>query len=218
MIEETETSHRPKSALPWIFALLALLMLAAAVYLFLENKSLWIKISQNETERNQSKQREQKLQQQLAEQKSSEAQIKEELARVQKDLKRAERQLFIHQKEAKEEEVPKDVKITPLKLSPHTRGMGQTQLLSLSKEIDYVSVTLQLESSDFSSYQITLTDPRTGKNLWKSSILKPVERTIQFGIPAKVLSDEEYVFELSGVSEDGTAQVISGYPFRIIIE
>lgn len=217
MTEEIVHQNPRKSALQWIFALVALLMLIAASYLFLENKAQQNKIVQIERERSQLKQREQNLQQQLANEKSAEEQLKDELARTQKDLKRAERQLTIYQKEAKKEDVPRDVKIIPLNLSSQTRA-GNIHLLSLSKEVDYVAITLQLESNDFSEYQISLKDPNTGKVLWKSSILKPHERTIQFGLPAKVLNDEEYVLELAGIAEDGTPQVITGYPFRVIIE
>jgi hypothetical protein len=214
---ETTDKQSGKSFLVWLLTIVLLAALAAAGYLLHLNSAMEDRITQTYKERDLLEKREQELQQEVSNLKNVETKTKEELSTTREKLLRLQRQ--IREQELGKEVQPPDVKIVPLNLVPHTRASGRMQLLSISPEIDYVAFTLQLEGPDFKEYQVALKAQDQEKILWQSGNLKPVGKTIQFGMPGKiVLEEQNYIFELSGISEDKTTQVISGFPFRVVME
>jgi hypothetical protein len=204
------------SAFQWALAAALLVMLAAAGYLLREYLAQRGRIAQLEQERDLLERSEQELQQQLSNQKSAEAQSSKELSTVREKLLRAQKQLAAQGQTDTHEIDQRDVKIIGLNLSAQTRA-GKIELLSLPANADFVSVTLQLENTGYSEYQIALKDLDADKTIWQSGKLMPVGKTIQFGMPAKLLKEENYIFELSGISDD-VPEVISGYPFRTVMQ
>ena len=213
-MDETTNKQSRGSALQWALAAALLVMLVAAGYLLREQMVMHDRIAQLQKERDLLERREQQLQQQVSNQESAEAETKKELSDVRQKLTRAQRQLASQQRP---QEDPGDVKIVELSLSPQTRASGKVQLLPLPPEVDYVAVTLQLENTGFSEYQVALKDLDADKSLWQSSKLTPVGKTVQFGMPAKFVEEENYIFELSGFTDD-VPEVISGYPFKVVVQ
>jgi len=214
---ETTDKQSGSSLLVWLLIVVLLIVLAAAGYLLRLNSAMEDRIAQAYKERDLLEKREQELQQQVSTLKNEEIKTKEELSTTREKLLRLQRQL--REQALDKEAQPTGVKIVPLNLVPHTRASGRMQLLSISPEIDYVAFTLQLETTDFKEYQVALKAQDEEKILWQSGKLRPVGKTIQFGMPGKiVLEEQNYIFELSGISEDKTTQVISGFPFRVVME
>ena len=203
------------SALQWVLAAALLVMMVVAGYLLRENLVMRDRIAQLQKERDLLERREQELQQQASNLKSAADESSNELSDVRKKLLRAQKQLASQGQPGTQEIDQSDVKIIALNLLPQTRASGKVQLLPLPPEVDYVAVTLQLENTGSSEYQVTLKDLDADKTLWQSSKLKPVGKTIQFGMPTKLLEEENYIFELSGFTDD-VSEVISGYPFRVV--
>ncbi len=106
-------------------------------------------------------------------------------------------------------------------LAPSLRGANQLKTLPISKNTTDVAVGLQLESDDYSSYRVALTDESGGKNLWQSSALKTSgtgeNKILNIRFPSKFLKSQIYSLTISG-SKDGTTEIISNYSFRIVIK
>lgn len=211
---EITSSQSSASPFRWVFAAAVLVLLAAAGYLLRENMVMRNQLAQIQKERDHLQQREQDLQQKVSNQESVDAERRNELSRVREKLSQVQKQLA---SQASLEFDPRNVNIVALNLSAQTRNIGKTQILSLPAQVGYVAITLQLESTDFSEYQVALKDLDEGKTLWQSSKLAPIGKTIQFGMPVKMLKEENYIFELSGFSGANTSKVISGYPFRVVM-
>ncbi len=209
------TKHSIKQVFLWGLAAAVLAMLAVVGYLLRENLVMRDRIAQIQKEKDLGEKREQELQQEISSQKTADTKTKTELSRVREKLLRAQRQLALLNQTSKQP--PPAVKIVALNLTPQTRAFGKTQLLSLSPEADYVSVTLQLETLDFREYQVTLKILDEENAVWLSGKLKPVGKTVQFGMPAKLLEEGNYIFELSGLDDD-VPEIISGFPFRVVME
>lgn len=105
-------------------------------------------------------------------------------------------------------------------LAPSLRGANQLKTLPISKNTINVAVGLQLESDDYSSYRVALTDESGGKNLWQSNFLKTSgtseNKILNIRFPAKLFKSQIHLLTVSGV-RDGTMEIISNYSFRIVI-
>jgi hypothetical protein len=107
-----------------------------------------------------------------------------------------------------------------LVLLPQTRATGPIATLAMRPGTDRVAFNLQLESNDFSRYQVALKDPATSHIIWRSNSIaaKPAgrEATVSIIVPARVLKPQHYALELTGRGAARRAEVIGSYPFRIV--
>jgi len=115
---------------------------------------------------------------------------------------------------------------TPLKsviasfiLTPPVRGGNQIQSLSIPKETRGIVMRLQLEVDDYSAYRVVLVNQSSIK-LWRSGTLKSKgngeNKFLNVNFPAKLLKPQIYSLQVSGISADGTSEIISDYPFRVV--
>lgn len=115
---------------------------------------------------------------------------------------------------------PKPV-VATIFLAPVLRGANQLKTFSINKETTDVAVGLQLESDDYASYRIALTDESGSKKLWQSPNLKASvsgeNKTLNIRFPAKLLKSQIYSLAVSG-STDGAPEIISNYTFRVVIK
>lgn len=115
---------------------------------------------------------------------------------------------------------PPKINIASFILAPPLRGGNQIQEISVSSEIDYVAMVLQIESEDYKSYRVSLINRATGKNLWQSGAIKPKtsgeNKRLNIRFPAKLLQPQIYSLEVSGVSPNGAIENISDYSFRVV--
>jgi hypothetical protein len=192
----------PRLALQWGFAATALALLLMASYLLFENSRL----RKQTTEAQRSHEGlEQELQRQLSDRQAANAKMAKELDSLR------ESQLNLAQ-----------LKIFSALLLPPTRGAGQLPRVLIPRGSSLVVLLLTLESQDFPVYRVGLKDPATNQIVWRSANLEALpsggNKTVSISFPARLLKQQNYVVELSGVSPDGRAEFISGYPIRVVIE
>jgi hypothetical protein len=111
------------------------------------------------------------------------------------------------------------VSMTALVLSPQTRAIGPVPTVAVSRGADGVAFELQLESNDFSRYQVALSDPATNRIEWRSDPV-PVSSTgvapsISVIIPARGLKPHHYSLALVGL-DAGKSEVVGSYTFQVV--
>ncbi len=214
----SKSARRPLFALPrlglqWGFAAAALLMLVAGSYLIWANVRMRAQIAQTETERAAVDKRVQELERQLIEQRSSDAETEKELSLARERLAQLEQQLSAGQPGGE----VRELKIIAFNLAPQMRSVGQIATLDVPPGTDYVALTLALETDDFPAYQAALKNPATGRIIWRSGRLKTSgQRTVRASLPASLLSSQNYLVELSGISATGAADLVGSYSFRVV--
>jgi hypothetical protein len=176
-----------RSDFQWGFAAAAIIIFLLGGYLIYENLGLQNEVRQMQAEQQSFRQREQQLRKQIA------------------DLKN-------QPKSSKTNEV----KLLAFVLMPQTRGTNKIPLLNIPSGIDFIALTLKLEINEFAMYQATLKNAATDTMIWKSENLKADKKnSIQIQVPANLLQPQNFLIELSGISTDGNAEVISSYPFKV---
>lgn len=200
----------PRLALQWGFAAAALVFLVAGGYLAYENLRLRREMTQTQAERTTLEQREQELQRQLAAQRLADKETEQELARVRERLAQLE-------PKPQPSVQPRDQNIIAFNLSPPTRGGGPVPTLTLPEQVDSVALTLESEATGFASYQVALRIPATGQVVWQSGKLKADSKSrLRVNVPGNLLKPQNYGLELSGISENGIAERVGVYPFRVV--
>jgi len=207
----------PRLALQWGFAAAALVLLFVGAYLTVENLRLRGQMTQANAERATLEQRERELQQQLADQRSSDAETEKELARVRERLAELEQ---VASDEQRGNANQRDLKVIAFNLAPQTRGIGQIPTLAVPAGTDYVALTLQLETEAFAAFRAVLKNPATGQIVWQSGNLRSSakDRTLRVRLPASLLNAQNYVVELSGVSSGGVGEIVGSYSFRVVTQ
>lgn len=111
--------------------------------------------------------------------------------------------------------------IASLVLTPPLRGENKVQSLLITANTTKVLIQLQLETDDYKTYSISLLDP-SNKSILQSGKIKAKsvggKRYLSLNFPAKLLADGFYSLNISGISDDGTAEIFSNYPFRVVIK
>jgi anti-sigma factor RsiW len=195
----------PKLGLQWGFAVAAMVLLFAGRYLFIEN----LRLRQQATEvRNQQialNQRTQDLESQLREQRSANTGLQKELEGLRASLP--------------ESHTLKTIAV--LLLAP-MRGAGQIPTVSVPPGTEQVRIHLQLEPNDFRLYQVALKAPSTNRILWNATKLHPSSqgqnKVVSANVPARLLKQQNYVMELTGVPTQGNAELLTSYAFKVVLE
>jgi hypothetical protein len=194
----------PRLALHWGFAGGALAMMLAAGYLLLESARLRKQTTEAQGSRAALDQREQELRRQLNDQRAANAGMANELDKIRQSQ-------------------PKLGQLSTLAalLLPPTRGVGRIPTVSIPPGTGLVVLLLTLETDDFPAYRVGLKEPATNQIVWHSANLEAAtsggNKTVSISFPPRLLKQQNYVLELSGVSRNGRAEFISGYPIRIVI-
>jgi hypothetical protein len=104
-------------------------------------------------------------------------------------------------------------------LLPPTRGARGIPTVSVPRGTGLVVLLLALEADDFPTYRVALKDPAANQIVWHGANLEATpgagNKTVAVSFPARLLKQQNYVVELSGVSRN--AEFISGYPIRVVI-
>ena len=185
----------------WGFAAAAVALLLIAAFLFTDNLRLRRQVDQANSN---SSQHDQQLQQELDRQRAANAEIQGRLDHASsagQDLSR--------------------LKTISLLLPSPTRGVGPLQNVSVHPGTDLVVVLLTLESDDFPQYRVALKDPATQQEVWHSPDLSASSaaghKAVAASVPAKLLQQQHYLAELTGVRRNGATEPIGDYPFGIIL-
>ena len=199
----TSRSSNAWFAPPWGLAGAALLLLIASGYLLNRNLELRLQVSRSESERALLAQKEQQLQHQLA------------VGQAAKAANPGTEKNNLHPS-------IDHLKVAAFVLMPTLRGSGRPPIVSWSAGIDLVVLKLELESSDFATYQVAIGDSAARQIVWQSASLKPFSegdrRTVSFALPPNLLKRANYQVQLKGIRPDGTTELVSSYPFRGVIK
>ncbi|HET9282792.1 MAG TPA: hypothetical protein VFR24_12590 [Candidatus Angelobacter sp.] len=185
----------------WGFAAAAVALLLIAAFLFTDNLRLRRQVDQASSN---SSQHEQQLQQELDRQRAANAEIQGELD---------------HARSAGQD--LSQLKTVSLLLPPPTRGVGPVQSVAVHPRTDLVAVLLTLESDDFPQYRVALKDPATQREVWHSPDLSSSSAAghmaVAVSVPAKLLQQQHYLAELTGIRRNGATEPIGDYPFGVIL-
>jgi hypothetical protein len=189
----------------WGFAGGALVLLFAAGYLLLDNVRLRRQTTAAQGSHAAFEQREQELQQLLNDQRAANAVLAKELDSLHESPLNLDH-----------------LKTVSALLLPPTRGAGRVPAVSLAGGTELVVLLLTLESDDFPAYRVGLKDPATNQTVWHSGDLKAVSsdatRTVSISFAARLLKQQNYIIELTGVSARGTAELITSYALKVVRE
>ena len=105
-------------------------------------------------------------------------------------------------------------------LVPPLRGNNQITTLSIPRNTRAVETRLELESDDYSTYRVELTDESSGAEVWRSGPLKVTvmgaSKRLEVRFPATVLKPQiTYSAVVFGSDRDGKTEIVANYPFRI---
>jgi len=146
----------------------------------------------------------QRLEQELAEQRSANADL-------QRQLDQTHSQPNLDQ-----------LKTVALLLAPPMRGAARIPTLTLAPGTDLALVSLTLEADEFPTYQVGLIDPSDNRTLWHREALENSStgssKMVTVSLPAKLLKSQSYIMDLSGVSRKGSTQPIGAYPFKVVLK
>lgn len=195
----------PRLALQWGFACGTLAMLLAAGYLLHQNARLRKQTPEAQGSQAAGDQGEADIQRQLNDQRAANANLAKELDRIRESEPNLDQ-----------------LKTFSVLLPPPTRGMGRIPTLSVPPGTGLVIFLLAIETGDFPAYRVALKDSAADQAVWHSANLESTaagtSRTVSVSFPAHLLKQRNYVLELSGVSRDGPAEFIGGYPIRVVMK
>jgi len=198
----------PTRSYQWLAIAAALVMFVLAGYLLLSNIQLQNQISQMQRDHAALKNREEQLQRELAQRSSLDGQKETELATTREKLEALEKQL------ADQGSAP--AKLFAFTLSPQQREIAAIPDVKIPAASESLVVTLKLERDEFPIYQTVLKNSATDEILWQSKQVKSMNHTVVVKFPMKILTSNDYIFELSGITQSGRVEIISGYPFHLI--
>jgi hypothetical protein len=168
-------------------------------------------------------QREKELRDLLERQHQASSATERELERVREEKDRLERKMALEIQIAKSHTpaLPANLNIATFRLAAPTRTAGQVTTIPLSSGTDRVILQVELEPDDYPSYEAALlTQPGKIPAGWKRERLKSREiggsKVIDITIPASLLKSQEYLLEVTGISDRGVAEGERGYPFRVV--
>ena len=108
--------------------------------------------------------------------------------------------------------------IIALALTPQTRGVSQIAAVTVPADTDYLAIELQLESEDYAGYRAILKAVADNQVIWRSGRLKTRSsgdiKVVGISIRPDVLKSSRYMVEVSGISADGSSEIIGSYGFQ----
>lgn len=110
--------------------------------------------------------------------------------------------------------------LATLVLTPQLRSARQLPTVALTVGTGDLAVQLDLEPVDYPAYDAALVASNGDRIVWRSDRL--IARTvgdrkrIDLGLPAAVLSPQEYLIRVSGVPARGASEIIGEYRFIVV--
>lgn len=207
----------PRPALQWGFAIAAIVLLFAGGLLLFQNLRLRQQMSQTQARRDELQQREQKLREQLQEQRTTNATTEQELALEREERAHLEEEL---RRSGKPQPSPGGSAIASFIFTPQLRSAGQFKTITIPAGTEQVAMKLQLEPNEYSNYTVTLSDQLSRQVLWRSGRIGARgvadSKTLSISFPANLLRTQAYSLQVSGISSTGNSEFISDYPFKVV--
>jgi hypothetical protein len=194
----------------WGFAAATLLLLLVAASLFVQNRKLSSQVTQIEAERARLAENQQELKQQLQEQRTAGGTVAE-----------AQQSTAGGASNTRKGGAPV-ARIASFVLAPALRGAGSLAMIAAPAGVKQIEVKLQLEANDFSGYRVTLKDPETNHAVWRSAEIRAQAagegKAVSVLLFTRLLRQQNYTFELRGITNRGTSEFIDSYPFRFMVK
>jgi hypothetical protein len=191
-------------SLPWGLGTVAVAMCILAAYLFVENDRLRKSVAESHEQQTILGQRTRELENQLTDERSVNTAIQGELEHLRGSLATS---------------APKTIAVL---LLPATRGIDQIKTVPVHPSTDQLVLRLQLEADESPAYRVTLKDPGTNQSIWSNTNLKArsegSNKIISVSIPASMLSQQNYILELSGVPARGGSEFLTSYLFKVVFK
>ena len=219
----------PRLAWRWGFAVAAIALLVAGIWLVFENMRLRQQVSETQVRTEGRGTREQQLQSELERHRQALAKTEQELARVREERERVEAELT---PQAGPHVAPGERNTSNQRLSsgpgaipsfiltPQMRGVQQLPTISVPVNTEQVTMQLELDPNDYSAYRVALVDQAAEKTVWRSRQLKPRQTTrgkaLSITFPANLLRQQVYVLRAIGVTAAAASDVVGDYPFRVV--
>jgi hypothetical protein len=114
---------------------------------------------------------------------------------------------------------PSPQTVATLVLAPQLRSARQLPTVALTRGTGDLAVQLDLEPVDFPAYEAALLASSGDRVLWRSDRLIATtvgdRKKIDLGVPATMLSPQEYLIRLSGVPARGASEIVGEYRFIV---
>ncbi len=224
----------PRLSMQWGLGFAALLLLIFGGFILWENSRLRDEMSQTQTNRDEILQREaelaareKQLNDEISNQRIQNSEKEKELARIREEQAKIEQELKLKQlQERQKEQVAAVQKQTPIPqkrqpnilsfvLAPALRG-NQLPTFDIPANTDSVRMKLELETTEYSAYRVALQNPGNGQILWQSGKIKSSGNSLNVSFPAKLLKTQVYSLQVSGITNENRAEIISDYSFRVM--
>ncbi len=105
-------------------------------------------------------------------------------------------------------------------LSPQLRGAGPLAAIAIHAGSVQADFQLELEPGDFAEYHASLRAQGESQVIWQSGTLRAASRGgvrfVALSLPAGVLRPRNYTLELSGVTANGSPELLSSYSFTVV--
>jgi hypothetical protein len=98
-------------------------------------------------------------------------------------------------------------------LTAPLRGAPQPKTLSFPRETALIMMTLESESDEYKTYQVTLVN-QADEKLRRIRNVKIRNGVINVSFPADLLKSGIYSLVVAGINDDGSPEIISNYSFR----
>ncbi|HEY6329061.1 MAG TPA: hypothetical protein VI756_06975 [Blastocatellia bacterium] len=201
--------------LDWGFAALAVLLIVIGGYVLRENHRLAVRLEQDQAQRAGLEETERKLERQLAEQTTLDADAARSLARMREQIEQLESEAASHPESPT---VPAG-KMAAFTLMAPIRGLGQPPAIDIPAGTDFVVLNLELDAADLRTYQAVIKDSATRQVIWHSGKVKPVtkdaKKIVALRLAARKLRPRNYAIDLSGLGPDGDWEIVGTYPLRV---
>lgn len=210
----------PRSMSWWGPALAAALVLLAGGAVVFNEARLRNGLHEAQIARDALDRRAHELEQQLNDQQAVNAQTVKELEGVRASLAALTQRSSTAGSSGEAASVSPAPAMVALVLPPQTRGGGPIATMAVPRGADGVAFELQFEANEFSQYEVALQDPATDRVVWRSGKIAARSAgdlaAVSIIVPAGGLKSQQYSLELTGYGAIGGAQVVSGYPLRIV--
>ena len=217
------SSHRrmaPRSRAVWACAAAAALLLVASGALLFREGRLRTGLNEAQTKSAALERRAHELEQQLADQRTANAETAKELEQVRASMAALAQESAAAQPNDRAGTASQSL-TTALVLLPQTRAVGPIASLVVPPDTNRVTFGLRLESNEFPRYEVALKDPASSQIVWRSGRLAASSSgdgpRVSITVPASVLKPQHYSLELIGRSAAGASEVVGTYTVRIVI-
>jgi hypothetical protein len=197
----TTAAVPPRALAYWGLAAAAVLFLAAAGYLLVEDLRLRNQVTEARAARAALEERAQQLQRQLDQQHSAAGETPVVPPVVPSP--------------------PRNRTIVSLVLVPVTRGAGDIPTLIIPMGTDAISLRLVLEADVFPRYRVAVKDPSTNRVVFRAANLRSSARgdvkSLTLTLSADLLTPQTYAVDVTGVPARGAAELVGNYSFRVVV-